>query len=70
MNPTWALSLLSFVTGILMALSPRCLAAVSPLVGDQSTSMCCTYLAIPIQFESIQNQPDKVRRSLNDPATV
>jgi hypothetical protein len=32
--------------------------------------MRCTYLAIQVEFGSIQNQPDKVRRPVDDPATV
>jgi hypothetical protein len=39
-------------------------------VSDRYQAMRCTYLAIQVEFGSIQNQPDKVRRPVDDPATV
>ena len=39
-------------------------------VSDRCQAMRCTYLAIQVESGSIQNQPDKVRLSLDDPATV
>jgi hypothetical protein len=70
MNPTWVLSLLSFVTGMLMTLPPRRLAAVSPSVGKRYPAIHCKYLAILDEFRSIQNQADTAHCLKDDPAPV
>jgi hypothetical protein len=60
MNPTLVSSLLSLVPAVSLMLSPYPL-AIAPLGSEQFTVMRCTYLAIPEEFGSIQNQPDSVR---------